>query len=69
VFPSALHNLTVTDFADDFHPFPWEPTPSVKHFQMGLWESYQEAEWLFQTLEQIIVSADNLCGFTTDQMP
>lgn len=66
MFPSALHNLIVTDFADDFLSFPWESTPLVKHFQMGLWESYQEVERLFQTLEQITVSVDNLCGFRTD---
>lgn len=59
MFPSALRNLTVTNFTDDLHSFPWESTPLVKHFQMDLWESYQEVERLFQTLEQIIVSVDS----------
>lgn len=66
MFLSALDNPIVTHFADDFHSFPWESTPLVKHFQMGLWESYQEVERLFQILERIIVSVDSLCGLRTD---
>lgn len=49
--PTASHNPIVTNFTDDFCSFPWDSTPLVKHFQMGLWESYQEVEQLFQTLD------------------